>query len=165
MEGSHTVSDRDSFESLPSNVKMISEAYCLLNGEKVECVRNGDFLTWTSTHGFSILGDNANVGAFELKFNGRIGTSTVEIEYTREDQWDATCNVELLKNGKVIASVPDNQGDSKNDRTKSITQVADGDVLTLREGGDGSTCGVHIYGLKISCKGIASSIIAYILNF
>ena len=148
----HVVTDKESYESLSTNVKMISEANCLLNGAKVECVRNGDFLTWASA-GFAILGNNANVGELELKFSGRIGITRVEMEYTREDQWDQTCNVELLKNGNIIDRVPDNQGDSKNDRRKSITAVRSGDVLTLREGGDGSICGVHIYGLKVSCDG------------
>ena len=60
-----------------------------------------------------------------------------------------------MKNGIAIASVPDNQGDSKGDRTKSIAMVSDGDILTLREGGDGSVCGVHIYGLKIVCNGMS----------
>ena len=131
---------------------MISEASCYLNGLKVACSTSGDFKTWAST-GFAILGNNANVGALELKFSGEIGSSIVEMEYTREDQWDKTCDVELLKNGKAIDSVPTNQGDSRNDRTKSKTQIVTGDTLTLREGGDGSICGVHIYSIKIQCNG------------
>ena len=133
---------------------MISEANCYLNGLKVACSTSSsrDFQTWAST-GFAIFGNNENVGALELKFDGEIGSSTVEIEYTREDQWDKSCDVELLKNGKVIDSVPDNQGDSRNDRTKSSTPIVTGDTLTLREGGDGSICGVHIYEIKIHCNG------------
>ena len=146
------MTNRESYEILSTNVKMITEANCLLNGVKVPCVRNGDLYVGWPSAGFEVHGDQANIGEFELKFGGKIGSPIVEIEFTREDQWDANCDVELLKNGIVIESVPDNQGDSKGDRTKSITMVSDGDVLTLREGGDGTVCGVHIYGLKTRCN-------------
>lgn len=138
---------------------MISEANCYMNGVKVACATNGDFKTsvnWAHmpSTGFAVLGANENVGALEMKFSGEVGSSMVEIEYTREDQWDKNCAVELLKNGIVIDSVPNNQGASKHDRTKTITQIINGDILTLREGGDGSICGVHIYKLNIYCNGI-----------
>ena len=147
------MTSKDSYEMLSSNLKMITEANCLLNGLKVPCITSGDFTAGWPSAGFEIHGNNVNIGEFEMKFGGKIGPSAVEIEFTRENEWDANCDVELLKNGIVIASVPDNEGDSKGSRTKSITMVSDGDILTLREGGDGSVCGVHIYGLKIGCNG------------
>ena len=125
----------------------------MLNGLKVPCITNGDFSAGKTSAGFEIHGNMANIGEFEIKFGGKIGPSAVEIEFTRENEWDANCDVELLKNGIFIASVPDNEGDSKGSRTKSMAMVSDGDILTLREGGDGSICGVHIYGLKIGCNG------------
>ena len=156
--GNHVVTDNESFVRLSSNVKMISEANCYMNGVKVACATNGDFKTsvnWAHmpSTGFAVLGANENVGALEMKFSGEVGSSMVEIEYTREDQWDKNCAVELLKNGIVIDSVPNNQGASKHDRTKTMTQIINGDTLTLREGGDGSICGVHIYEIKIHCNG------------
>ena len=154
QSGTQIITDQRSFENLPSNVRMISEANCYLNGLKRACSFSPtrDFKTISST-GFGILGNNENVGALELKFNGEIGSSIVEIDYTREDAWDKTCDVELLKNGKVIDSVPNNQGSSRNDRTKSKVHIVTGDNLILREGADGSTCGVHIYGIKVHCNG------------
>ena len=61
--------DKESFENLSSDVNMISEANCLMNGIKVACATNGDFKTsdefqYMSSSGFSILGANANVGDY-----------------------------------------------------------------------------------------------------
>ena len=151
------MTNKDSYEMLATKLKMITEANCLLNGLKVPCIGNGDFNAGMTSAGFQIHGSGANIGEFELKLGGKIGPTAVEIEFTREDQWDANCDVELLKNRIVIARVPDNEGDSKGSRTKSMTMVSDGDILTLREGGDGSVCGVHIYGLKIGCNGKSNS--------
>ena len=145
----NVVTNRESFESLSTNVKMITESNCLLNGVEGPCNVNG--IDTMPSEGVEIHGAYYNVGEFQLKFGGNIGSSKVEIEYTREDAWNAKCDVELLKNGVVIDSVPENQGDSKGDRTKSTVMVSDGDVLTLREGADRTICGVHIYGIKTEC--------------
>ena len=149
----HTVTDKDSYEALSTDVQIVTEAYCMLDGAKVNCLGT-KHLDKMPSEGFEIHGAGSRVGAFELKFGGIIGSANVEIEFTRENAWDPTCPVELLKNGIIIESVPDNQGDSNGDRTQTIATVFDDDVLTLREGADGSVCGVHIYGLKIVCNGM-----------
>ena len=76
---------------------------------------------------------------------------SVSVEYTREDAWNPNCQVDLLKNGAVISSVPSGEGDSKNDRTKTETTVKSGDILSVREGADGSVCGVHLYKIETGC--------------
>ena len=99
--GSYVVTNKDSYEVLATKLKMITEANCLLNGLKVPCIGNGDLNAGMTSAGFQIHGRGANIGEFELKLGGKIGPTAVEIEFTREDQWDANCDVELLKNGIV----------------------------------------------------------------
>jgi len=136
------------FLSLPSTTDLISETYCVLDGTKKSGCSG--LTSDQSSEGIEIHGGWSSIGSLDVKF-ATSETLTVSVEYTREDTWNKNCPVDLLKNGEVISSVPAGEGDSKNDRTKTETTIQNGDVLSVREGVDGSICGVHLYKIEIPC--------------
>lgn len=78
-----------------------------------------------------------------------------EIEYTREDQWSATCPVHLIRNNKTVSSVPAGEGHSKGDKVTAVVRARQGDVFHLMEGVDKEDpkgCGAHLYSIsKLQC--------------
>ena len=100
--------------------------------------------------GFEVHGPYSDVGAMEIKF---AINAMISVDYTRLhcSLCDSSCPVELLKNGVVVGRVPNGENDLQNGRTRTRIVVKEGDTLTFREGADGSTCGVHLYRIEISC--------------